>query len=128
MTFFSTFYRNSNSVGEMIPAFLGSLSHSTCGDLSDAWPLIQKPGYCDSISFPESYSELVGEDEHLFSPLDIERDVVDSDNKQDLNVVTSTKSHFGSLTESSELSSIAAPLNQIFAAEPFSATEYDRTN
>lgn len=112
----------------MIPAFLGSLSHSTCGDLSDAWPLIQKPECCDSISFSESYTELVGEDENLFSPLEIERDVMESESKQDLNVVTSTNPHFGNLTESPELSSITGPLNQVLAAEPFSATEYDRTN
>ncbi|KAG8136875.1 hypothetical protein E2320_005425, partial [Naja naja] len=112
--------RNSNSVGEMIPAFLGSLSHSTCGDLSDAWPLIQKPECCDSISFSESYPELVGEDENLFSLLEIERDAVDSDNKQDLNVVTSTKPHFGSLTESPELCNITAPLDQE-SARPFLA-------
>ncbi|XP_070605879.1 tumor necrosis factor receptor superfamily member 19 isoform X1 [Erythrolamprus reginae] len=125
----TTFHeRNSNSVGEMIPAFLGSLSHSTCGDLSDAWPLIKKPECCDSISFSESYPELVGEDENLFSPLEIERDTMDSDNKQDLNVVMSTNPHFGSLTKSLELSSITAPLNEVLAAEPFSVTEYDRTN
>uniref|UniRef100_A0ACB8FGJ2 Tumor necrosis factor receptor super member 19 n=1 Tax=Sphaerodactylus townsendi TaxID=933632 RepID=A0ACB8FGJ2_9SAUR len=77
--------RNTNCVGEMIPAFLGSLSHSTCGDLSDAWPLIQKPGCCDGISFCESYPELTGEDENSFS-LETEENIMDSNNDRDLNL------------------------------------------
>nr|XP_028582163.1 tumor necrosis factor receptor superfamily member 19 isoform X1 [Podarcis muralis]XP_028582164.1 tumor necrosis factor receptor superfamily member 19 isoform X1 [Podarcis muralis]XP_028582165.1 tumor necrosis factor receptor superfamily member 19 isoform X1 [Podarcis muralis]XP_028582167.1 tumor necrosis factor receptor superfamily member 19 isoform X1 [Podarcis muralis] len=124
--------RNSNSVGEMIPAFLGSLSHSTCGDLSDAWPLIQNPACCDSISFCESYPELTGEDENSFSLETEKTAIVDSDNEQDLRVFMSTTSHFGSLTESTELSSkspssITASLNQFLTAEPLSTTELDKT-
>ncbi|XP_077197818.1 tumor necrosis factor receptor superfamily member 19 [Paroedura picta] len=121
--------RNSNSVGEMIPTFLGSLSHSTCGDVSDAWPLIQKPGCCDGISFCESYPELAGEDENPFS-LETEKNiVVDSNNDQDLNLFMSTKSRFRSLAESVEhlpkTSCITASLNQTLALEPMSATNQD---
>lgn len=123
--------RNSNSVGEMIPAFLGSLSHSACGDLSDAWPLIQKPGCCDGISFCDSYPELTGEDENSFS-LETEKNIiVDSSNDQDLNLFMSTESHFRSLAESVEhlpkTSCISASLNQTLAPEPLSATEQDGT-
>nr|XP_056714533.1 tumor necrosis factor receptor superfamily member 19 [Euleptes europaea] len=120
--------RNTNSVGEMIPAFLGSLSLSTCGELSDAWPLIQKPGCCDSISFCESYPELTGEDENSFS-LETEKNIMDSNNDRDLNLFMSTKSHFRSLAESVELPPktycTTTSLNQMLAPEPLSATEQD---
>lgn len=55
-----SFCRAADSVGEMIPAFLGSLSYSACGDIPDAWPLMQNSACCDSISICESYSELAG--------------------------------------------------------------------
>ncbi|XP_060090780.1 tumor necrosis factor receptor superfamily member 19 [Heteronotia binoei] len=121
--------RNSNSVGEMIPAFLGSLSHSNCADLSDAWPLIQKPGCCDGISFCESYPELTGEDENSFS-LETEKNIImDSNNDRDLNLFMSMKSHFRSLAESVEhppqTSCITASLNQTLAPEQLSAAEQD---
>ncbi|XP_053167802.1 tumor necrosis factor receptor superfamily member 19 isoform X2 [Hemicordylus capensis] len=123
--------RNSDSVGEMIPAFLGSLSHATCGDLSDAWPLIQNPGCCDSISFCESYPELTGEDENSFSLETEKTAIIDSDNEQDLGTFTPTRAHFGDLTESTELPQktycTAASLNEFLVAETSSETECDRT-
>lgn len=121
--------RNSSSVGEMIPAFLGSLSHPACGDHSDAWPLIQNPACFDSISFCESYLGLTGEDENSFS-LETEKTViVDSDNEQDLNIniFTPTKSHFGNSTESPEPPPKTASLNQSLADESLPQTQYDRT-
>ncbi|XP_039392991.1 tumor necrosis factor receptor superfamily member 19 isoform X1 [Mauremys reevesii] len=97
--------RTLNSVGEMIPAFLGSLSHSACGDLSDAWPLMQNPACCDSISFCESYQELTGGDISSFDPEIENRANIDSDNDQDLSdVLISAKSHAGNFAESTELS------------------------
>lgn len=114
----------------MIPAFLGSLSHSACGDLSDAWPLIQNPACFDSISFCESYLGLTGEDENSFS-LETEKTAnMDSDNEQDQKVFTPTMSHFGNLTESSELppkTCTTASLNQFVADESLPPTQYDRT-
>uniref|UniRef100_A0A452HMK9 TNFR-Cys domain-containing protein n=1 Tax=Gopherus agassizii TaxID=38772 RepID=A0A452HMK9_9SAUR len=97
--------RTLNSVGEMIPAFLGSLSHSACGDLSDAWPLMQNPACCDSISFCESYQELTGGDINSFDP-EVENTAnIDSDNDQYLSdVLISAKFHAGSFAESTELS------------------------
>lgn len=111
----------------MIPAFLGSLSHSTCGDPSDAWPLIQNPVCCDRVSFCESYPGLTGEDENSFSPETEKTAITDSDNEQDLCRFTSTMSHFGSLTQSTEhpqeTSCATASTNQVLAA----AEEHDTT-
>ncbi|XP_062830707.1 tumor necrosis factor receptor superfamily member 19 [Anolis carolinensis] len=122
--------RGSSSVGEMIPAFLGSLSHSACGDLSDAWPLIQKPTCCDSISSCESYPELIGEDENSFSQETEKTAIVDSDAEQDLTILTTSKSPFGSLTEANELPKktycITTSLSHFMAAEPLSTREHDR--
>ncbi|KAJ7320190.1 hypothetical protein JRQ81_019701 [Phrynocephalus forsythii] len=122
--------RNSNSIGEMIPAFLGSLSHSGCGEISDGWPLIQNPTCCDSISFCESYPELMGEDENSFSIETEKTAIMDSDHEQDLSALTSSKPHFESLTESDELPNktyhIDDSLNQFAVAEPMSVTVPDR--
>ncbi|XP_053871417.1 tumor necrosis factor receptor superfamily member 19 isoform X2 [Malaclemys terrapin pileata] len=96
--------RTLNSVGEMIPAFLGSLSHSACGDLSDAWPLMQNPACCDSISFCESYPELTGGDITSFNPETENTANIDSDNDQDLSDVLISAKSAGSFAESTELS------------------------
>ncbi|KAH0625109.1 hypothetical protein JD844_033230 [Phrynosoma platyrhinos] len=121
--------RGTSSVGEMIPAFLGSLSHSACGDLSDAWPLIQNPACCDSISFCESYTELI-EDENSFSLETEKTAIVESDNEQDLSILTSSRSHFGSLTESTELPNktycVTTSLSQFMTVEALSTTVHDR--
>ncbi|NXX23831.1 TNR19 factor, partial [Podargus strigoides] len=97
--------RASDSVGEMIPTFLGSLSHSTCGDISDAWPLMQNSACCDSISFCESYSELAGGSAKSCSPETENAATVESDNNQDLSeVLISAKSLDGNTAKSFEIS------------------------
>ncbi|NWT42341.1 TNR19 factor, partial [Chroicocephalus maculipennis] len=97
--------RASDSVGEMIPTFLGSLSHSTCGDISDAWPLMQNSACCDSISFCESYSELAGGSAKSCSPETENAASVESDNNQDLSeVLISAKSLDGDIAKSFEIS------------------------
>ncbi|KFQ68533.1 Tumor necrosis factor receptor superfamily member 19, partial [Phaethon lepturus] len=96
--------RASDSVGEMIPTFLGSLSHSTCGDISDAWPLMQNSA-CDSISFCESYTELAGGSAKSCSPEAENAATVELGNKQDLSgVLISPKSLDGNIAESFEIS------------------------
>lgn len=97
--------RTSDSVGEMIPAFLGSLSHSACGDISDAWPLMQNSACCDSISFCESYSELAGVAAKSCSLETENETAIESDNNQELSdVLTSAKSPDGNIAKSFEIS------------------------
>ncbi|NXU59535.1 TNR19 factor, partial [Turnix velox] len=97
--------RASDSVGEMIPTFLGSLSHSACGDISDAWPLMQNSAACDSISFCESYSELAGGSAKFCNPETEMAATVESDNKQDLSeVLISAKSLDEDIAKSFEIS------------------------
>ncbi|XP_058133035.1 tumor necrosis factor receptor superfamily member 19 isoform X1 [Dasypus novemcinctus] len=60
--------RPAGSMGEMMPAFCGSLSPSIRGEFSDAWPLIQSPLCGDSIFFCDSYPELAGEDINVLNP------------------------------------------------------------
>lgn len=100
-----SFCRTSDSVGEMIPAFLGSLSHSACGDISDAWPLMQNSACCDSISFCESYSELAGVAAKSCSLETENETAIESDNNQELSdVLTSAKSPDGNIAKSFEIS------------------------
>lgn len=97
--------RASDSVGEMIPTFLGSLSHSACGDISDAWPLMQNSACCDSISFCESYSELTGVAAKSCSLETENATTVESDNNQELSdVLISAKSLDGNIAKSFEIS------------------------
>jgi len=99
------FCRASDSVGEMIPTFLGSLSHSTCGDISEAWPLMQNSACCDSVSFCESYSELAGGSAKSCSPETENAAAVELDNNQELSeVVISAKSLDGNVAKSFEIS------------------------
>ncbi|XP_015447878.1 tumor necrosis factor receptor superfamily member 19 [Pteropus alecto] len=62
--------RNAGPMGDTMPALFRSLSPSTCGEFSDAWPLMQNPICGDSISFCDSYPELTGEDIRSLSPED----------------------------------------------------------
>ncbi|XP_061230621.1 tumor necrosis factor receptor superfamily member 19 isoform X2 [Neopsephotus bourkii] len=98
--------RASDSVtGEMIPTFLGSLSHSTCGDIPDAWPLMQNSACCDSISFCESYSELAGGSARSCSTETENAATVELDNDQELSeVLISAKSLDGNVAKSFEIS------------------------
>ncbi|NXR15620.1 TNR19 factor, partial [Semnornis frantzii] len=96
--------RASDSVGEMIPAFLGSLSHSTCGDISDAWPLMQNSAHCDSISFCGSYSELAAGSAKPCTPETENPATTELDNNHDLNeVLISAKSLEGNIANSFEI-------------------------
>lgn len=89
----------------MIPTFLGSLSHSTCGDISDAWPLMQNSACCDSISFCESYSELAGGSAKSCSPETEDAATVELDNNQELSdVLISAKSLDGNVAKPFEIS------------------------
>lgn len=97
--------RASDSVGEMIPTFLGSLSRSTCGDISDAWPLMQNSACCDSISFCESYSELAGGSAKPRGPETENTATAPSENNQDLSeVLISAKSLAENVAKSFEIS------------------------
>ncbi|KFP62335.1 Tumor necrosis factor receptor superfamily member 19, partial [Cariama cristata] len=97
--------RASDSVGEMIPTFLGSLSRSACGDISDAWPLMQNSACCDSISFCESYSELAGGSAKCCSLETGNAAAVELDNNQELSeVLISAKSLDENVAESFEIS------------------------
>ncbi|KAM7066586.1 tumor necrosis factor receptor superfamily member 19 isoform 1-T4 [Acridotheres tristis] len=97
--------RASDSVGEMIPAFLGSLSHSACGDIPDAWPLMQNSACCDSISICESYSELAGGSAKSCSPETENAATVELDSNQELSeVLISVKSLDGNVAKSFEIS------------------------
>lgn len=100
-----SFCRASDSVGEMIPAFLGSLSRSTCGDIPDAWPLMQNSACCDSISVCESYSELAGGSAKSCSPETEDAATVELDNNQELSeVLLSANSLDGNVAKSFEIS------------------------
>ncbi|XP_059576440.1 tumor necrosis factor receptor superfamily member 19 isoform X3 [Alligator mississippiensis] len=125
--------RVSNSVGEMIPAFLGSLSHTVCGDLSDVWPLMKNPTSCDGISFCESYPELTGGSANSFQP-EAENTVnIDSDNEQDLSdVLISAKSDSEKCAESIESSRCSTCMDASFMQDSAAAknqpmTGHDRT-
>lgn len=99
-----SFCRASDSVGEMIPAFLGSLSRSTCGDISDAWPLMQSPTCCDSVSLCGSYSELAAGSAKLCTPETENPATVELDNNHDLSeVLISAKSLEGNSANSFEI-------------------------
>ncbi|NXH11256.1 TNR19 factor, partial [Bucco capensis] len=111
--------RASDSIGEMIPAFLGSLSHSACGDISDAWPPLQNSACFDSISFCESYSELAGGAAKSCNPETENSAPVESDNNQDLSeVLISAKSLEGNIDISKERTCIEiSSLQNSVAAE-----------
>lgn len=118
---FLSLCRATDSVGEMIPAFLGSLSHSTCGDISDAWPLMQNSA-CDSISFCESYSELAGGSAKSWSPETENAATAELGNNQDPNeVLISAKSLDGNIEKSFEISKhrtcieVSSPQNSVAA-------------
>lgn len=89
----------------MIPAFLGSLSHSTCGDIPDAWPLMQNSACCDSISICESYSELAGGSAKSCRPETENAAAVELDSNQELSeILISAKSLEGNVAKSFEIS------------------------
>ncbi|NXL16676.1 TNR19 factor, partial [Setophaga kirtlandii] len=97
--------RAADSVGEMIPAFLGSLSYSACGDIPDAWPLMQNSACCDSISICESYSELAGGSAKSCSPETENAAAVELDNNQEPSeVLLSAKSLDENVAKSFEIS------------------------
>ncbi|NWU72717.1 TNR19 factor, partial [Pterocles burchelli] len=97
--------RASDSVGEMIPTFLGSLSHTTCGDISDAWPLMQNSACCDSISYCESYSELAEGSAKSCCSENENGATVELVNNQDLSeVLISAKSLDENIAKSFEIS------------------------
>lgn len=117
----------------MIPAFLGSLSHTVCGDLSDVWPLMKNPTSCDGISFCESYPELTGGSANSFQP-EAENTVnIDSDNEQDLSdVLISAKSDSEKCAESIESSRCSTCMDASFMQDSAAAknqpmTGHDRT-
>lgn len=98
-----SFCRASDAVGEMIPAFLGSLS--TCEDIPDAWPLMQNSACCDSISICESYSEPAGGSAKSCSPETENAAAVELDNTQELSeILISAKSLDGNVAKSFETS------------------------
>lgn len=97
--------RASDSVGEMIPTFFGSLSRSTCGDISDAWPLMQNSACCDSISFCESNSEVAGGSAKPCGPETEDAAAAESGNDQDLSeVLLSAKALDENVAKSFEIS------------------------
>uniref|UniRef100_A0A8C6QD77 Tumor necrosis factor receptor superfamily, member 19 n=1 Tax=Nannospalax galili TaxID=1026970 RepID=A0A8C6QD77_NANGA len=75
--------RNTAPVGATTPAFFGSLSHSVCGEFSDAWPLMQNSVGAD-VSFCDSYPELTGEDTNSLNPENESLTSLDSSGGQDL--------------------------------------------
>lgn len=129
-----SFCRASDSVtGEMIPTFLGSLSHSTCGDIPDAWPLMQNSACCDSISFCESYSELAGGSAKSCSTETENAATVELDNDQELSeVLISAKSLDGNVAKSFEISkhrtcTEVSSLQNAEAAETLPKTKHNGT-
>ncbi|XP_007495280.1 tumor necrosis factor receptor superfamily member 19 isoform X1 [Monodelphis domestica] len=95
--------RNASSVGEMLPTFFGSISHSTCGDLSDAWPLMQNPICSDTLSLSESYLELNGGERNSLNLETENSAILDSNSSQDLvGTVASLQSHPENLAETTE--------------------------
>ncbi|XP_003414081.3 tumor necrosis factor receptor superfamily member 19 [Loxodonta africana] len=97
--------RTAGSVGEMTPAFFGSLSRSIGGEFSDAWPLMQSSICVDNISFCESYPELTGEDINALDPENENSASLDSNNSQVLaSGAVPIQTHSEKVTETSDLS------------------------
>ncbi|KAK2491188.1 hypothetical protein MC885_015187 [Smutsia gigantea] len=95
--------RNAGPVREAVPAFLGPLSRSVCGEFSDAWPLVQSPTGDDG-SFCDSYPELPGEDARSLSPENESLSSWDSHSSQDLGGATvPIQAHSENFTETPDL-------------------------
>ncbi|XP_006894191.1 PREDICTED: tumor necrosis factor receptor superfamily member 19 [Elephantulus edwardii] len=97
--------RATGSMGEMVPAFFGSLSRSIGSEFSDAWPLMQSPICSDSISFCESYPELTGDDLNALNPESENDASSDLNNSQDsVGRATPTQTHSENITETGNVS------------------------
>nr|XP_045010483.1 tumor necrosis factor receptor superfamily member 19 [Jaculus jaculus]XP_045010484.1 tumor necrosis factor receptor superfamily member 19 [Jaculus jaculus]XP_045010485.1 tumor necrosis factor receptor superfamily member 19 [Jaculus jaculus]XP_045010486.1 tumor necrosis factor receptor superfamily member 19 [Jaculus jaculus] len=103
--------RNAAPVGDMVPAFFGSLSRSVCGEFSDAWPLIPNPAGGDDISFCDSYPELTGEDINSLSPENEGSISQDFTGGQDL-AATAVLAPSGNFTETADSSSYGDPVRE----------------
>ncbi|XP_054977655.1 tumor necrosis factor receptor superfamily member 19 isoform X2 [Sorex araneus] len=93
--------RSAGPLGDMMPAFFGSLSRSICGEFSDAWPLMQNPICGDAISCCDSYPDLTGEDTNSLSPENESAASMDLlGNHQDLaTAAVPVQAHSGALRE-----------------------------
>ncbi|XP_029458404.1 tumor necrosis factor receptor superfamily member 19 [Rhinatrema bivittatum] len=70
--------RNADSLGEMIPAFMGSVSNTASEELAEAWPLMQTLSGKDTVSC-ESYPEPTGRDSISFHPETMDKAALESD-------------------------------------------------
>lgn len=99
--------RSAGPLGDMMPAFLGSLSRSICGEFSDAWPLMQNPIFGDTISCCDFYPEIAREDSKSLNPENESRVSTDLlSNHQDLTAgAVPMQAYSGTLQETAGLSS-----------------------
>lgn len=106
-------FRNAGPVGDTMPALFRSLSPSTCGEFSDAWPLMQNPICGDNISFCDSYPELTGEDIRSLGPEDGSSSSLDSNRGQgSVGGAFSIQAPSENFTETAELSRRSSSLTE----------------
>lgn len=106
-------FRNAGAVGDTMPALFRSLSPSTCGEFSDAWPLMQNPICGDNVSFCDSYPELTGEDIHSLGPEDESSSSLDSNRGQgSVSGAFSIQAPSENLTETVDLSRRSSSLTE----------------
>lgn len=106
-------FRNAGPVGDTMPSLFRSLSPSTCGEFSDAWPLMQNPICGDNISFCDSYPELTGEDIRSLSPEDESSSSLDSNCGQGLvGGAFSVQAPSENFTETADLSRRSSSLTE----------------
>nr|XP_003477293.1 tumor necrosis factor receptor superfamily member 19 [Cavia porcellus]XP_005007076.1 tumor necrosis factor receptor superfamily member 19 [Cavia porcellus]XP_012996550.1 tumor necrosis factor receptor superfamily member 19 [Cavia porcellus] len=92
--------RNTVLGGMSVPAVFMSLTHSGCGEFSDACPLMQNAMGGDDISFCDAYPELTGEDIISLGPEDESSASLDSNNSQGLTCgAVSVQAHPANFTE-----------------------------
>ncbi|XP_030056171.1 tumor necrosis factor receptor superfamily member 19 [Microcaecilia unicolor] len=76
--------RNADSLGEMIPAFEGSISNSASEELAEAWPLIKALSGKDMVYSCESYPEHTEREDNSFNSETKDRVTLESDHDKDL--------------------------------------------
>ncbi|XP_042541432.1 tumor necrosis factor receptor superfamily member 19 [Dipodomys spectabilis] len=95
--------RSTAPIGEAMPALFGTLSRSTCGEYSDAWPLMQNSMGGDDISLCDSYPDMTGE----CRPLDPDNEnsvSLDSNSQEVVGGAVLLSAHSGSFSGPTDFS------------------------
>ncbi|XP_038618006.1 tumor necrosis factor receptor superfamily member 19 [Tachyglossus aculeatus] len=111
--------RNTSSIGEMIPTFFGSIARSTCGDLSDAWPLVPTTPL-DSDTLSLSDSELNGDGNSLDPERERSAPPDLSDGQDWEGAAAPAQTHYENLEEATEFSNHNVLMGQLLTQDTLS--------